>query len=458
MKTSVPVVLSFIIIFFVNMTATAQLTAADSVALKRLDALLEKHETDPQVLVTEMNSVPRWNGTTLVGGAMYDNGYAVGIHTAFPQTSLHVVGNDETLTLEEATANSLGTGTMMLLRGYTANQSISEGRIGLVPEDGFYSYRSGAIEIRPQSRINFYKSFTVTDPSNLAMTIVGSGIGIGTPNPHPSAALDISSTSQGLLIPRMNCTQRLSIPNPANGLLVYQIDAVRGVYYYDDTAWKSISNVDSIKSSLHAGNGIIISGDSIVNAAPDQVVTLEGSGATSVYGTYPHFGIITPEVTIEGKNGISVKGEFPHFTISSTIKAPQVQNDDNEINNLKEQLKQQQAQIDDLKAAITSLTVSAGDLSTGKMAVSLSGAWLGQNVPNPFRGTAVINYTLPGMYSSAKLLIADNGGKTIKEIRLSGKGNGSAIIDASVLAAGSYRYSLMVDGKLAGTRQMVVIK
>lgn len=33
-------------------------------------------------------------------------------------------------------------------------------------------------------------------------------MGIGTNNPHPSAKLDVSSTSQGLLIPRMTTTER----------------------------------------------------------------------------------------------------------------------------------------------------------------------------------------------------------------------------------------------------------
>ena len=49
-------------------------------------------------------------------------------------------------------------------------------------------------------------------------------VGVGTVNPAPSAALDISSTSKGLLPPRMSYQQIQAIPSPANGLLVYDTD------------------------------------------------------------------------------------------------------------------------------------------------------------------------------------------------------------------------------------------
>ena len=49
-------------------------------------------ETDPQVASTISNKIPRWNGTSLVDGAMMDDGSFVGIGATVPQTKLHVVG------------------------------------------------------------------------------------------------------------------------------------------------------------------------------------------------------------------------------------------------------------------------------------------------------------------------------------------------------------------------------
>ena len=53
------------------------------------------------------------------------------------------------------------------------------------------------------------------------------GVGIGTTAPDGSAALDITATNKGLLIPRMNLASINAIPNPARGLLVYDSAANR---------------------------------------------------------------------------------------------------------------------------------------------------------------------------------------------------------------------------------------
>jgi trimeric autotransporter adhesin len=47
------------------------------------------------------------------------------------------------------------------------------------------------------------------------------GTGIGTSNPDASAALDITHTAKGLLIPRMATAHIAAVANPAKGLLVY---------------------------------------------------------------------------------------------------------------------------------------------------------------------------------------------------------------------------------------------
>jgi hypothetical protein len=46
-------------------------------------------------------------------------------------------------------------------------------------------------------------------------------VSIGTPTPDQTAILDLSSTSQGLLLPRMTTAQRDAISTPAVGLMIY---------------------------------------------------------------------------------------------------------------------------------------------------------------------------------------------------------------------------------------------
>jgi len=62
-------------------------------------------------------------------------------------------------------------------------------------------------------------------------------VGIGTLDPHPSAMLDIASESKGVLIPRMTSAQREGIPNPGNGLLVFDVNTP-GFWYFDGVQWR----------------------------------------------------------------------------------------------------------------------------------------------------------------------------------------------------------------------------
>ena len=79
---------------------------------------------------------------------------------------------------------------------------------------------------------------TVTAQNNL---------GIGTSSPNASAKLDVSSTTQGVLVPRMNQAQRNAISSPATGLLIYQTDNTPGFYFYNG-AWTALSGGSSSSS------------------------------------------------------------------------------------------------------------------------------------------------------------------------------------------------------------------
>ncbi len=111
-------------------------------------------------------------------------------------------------------------------------------------------------------------------------------------------------------------------------------------------------------------------------------------------------------------------------------------------------------QIDELKAMIVS-NKSAGNSELLTVAASAS---LQQNIPNPFTNTTVIGYTLPQKFTSAQILISDKNGIALKAITISGSGKGTVNVDASTLSSGAYQYSLIVDGRLIDTKQMVLAK
>ncbi len=60
-------------------------------------------------------------------------------------------------------------------------------------------------------------------------------VGIGTNTPNTNAALDITSSSKGMLIPRMDSVSRKNIP-VTNGLMVYDT-TTKCFWYHDGTRW-----------------------------------------------------------------------------------------------------------------------------------------------------------------------------------------------------------------------------
>ena len=89
---------------------------------------------------------------------------------------------------------------------------------------------------------------------------------------------------------------------------------------------------------------------------------------------------------------------------------------------------------------------------------SISSISLGQNIPNPFSRTTVIQYELPVGIEKAELLISDEIGRVIKTISLAKTGRGTVNIDAALLSSGIYNYSLAIDGGIVETRKMIVRK
>lgn len=107
-------------------------------------------------------------------------------------------------------------------------------------------------------------------------TFAQQGFGLGTQPIHSSSIVDISKTNKGLLIPRMLQSQRASISNPADGLLLYDSTTHR-FYQYQDGVWSYfINNTFWTKSSV---GRYIYSSDSIGigTSSPDKRLQVYGN-------------------------------------------------------------------------------------------------------------------------------------------------------------------------------------
>ncbi len=97
----------------------------------------------------------------------------------------------------------------------------------------------------------------VTDSGNLHNA--GGSVGVGTATPDASAKLEVSSTSQGFLPPRLTTAQMLAIASPATGLIVFNTD-LDSLYCTVGGKWRPLSWSDK------PSPGQVVETDGIVGA------------------------------------------------------------------------------------------------------------------------------------------------------------------------------------------------
>ena len=120
-----------------------------------------------------------------------------------------------------------------------------------------------------------------------------------------------------------------------------------------------------------------------------------------------------------------------------------------------EAIKEQQIQIEELKAALGSDDALKGVIATTSNSDQVSST-LYQNVPNPFTEETTISFSLGESVESASLFIYDMNGKQVKSFDLSKRRHSQISILGGEMDPGIYVYSLVADGLLIGTKQMIL--
>jgi trimeric autotransporter adhesin len=209
--------------------------------------------------------------------------------------------------------------------------------------------------------------------------------------------------------------------------------------------------------AMHGGGGMDVGknvqDDPVMKQAMQEKAAIIETGfiaqdvekAASAVG-YAFSGVDKPKDAEQSFYGLRYSDFVPPLVKSVQELSAANDSKDSVINALQTQVDSVQTQINELRALVM------GQKS------ALSGASLDQNAPNPFNGSTVIGYSLPAGVSSAQLQITDATGKIVSTIPLSGSGRSSVTADAAGLASGTYQYSLVVNGKLVSTKQMVLVR
>jgi len=158
----------------------------------------------------------------------------------------------------------------------------------------------------------------------ITCTFLFSQVGIGTTTPDASSELDITSTTSGILIPRMTQAQRDAITSPATGLLIYQTDNTPSFYYYNGAIWTTFGGADNDWTVV--GNNIYNANTGNVgvgNTAPSTKFHLTGTstlanagGLTTIYSNDFSSGGVTSVAA--GANTCATATTIWHVDTTST--------------------------------------------------------------------------------------------------------------------------------------------
>jgi hypothetical protein len=144
-----------------------------------------------------------------------------------------------------------------------------------------------------------------------------SQIGIGTTSPNASAKLDVSSSSKGFLLPKMNLLQRNAIANPTTGLQVYCTDCGYNstgiLQIFNGTSWINTDEETLTLLSYPQDGKVLIQFNSISNATDYEIYYKLNSN--TAWTTYTDGVSTTAGVTVEGL----INGNLYDFKVKAIV-------------------------------------------------------------------------------------------------------------------------------------------
>lgn len=160
-----------------------------------------------------------------------------------------------------------------------------------------------------------------------------------------------------------------------------------------------------------------------------------------------HYGLIAQEVR-EVYPDMVYEGEDGYLSVNYTELIPV----------LIQSVKELRAEVEALKSAATQAQAHASYATSGIDAQEAGNAagYARQNDPNPFSGKTEIEMFVPQGTAKAVLGIYNLDGSLVEQHEIADRGTSSHTLYANRLEAGTYLYTLTLDGNTVSTRKMIV--
>ena len=120
-------------------------------------------------------------------------------------------------------------------------------------------------------------------------------------------------------------------------------------------------------------------------------------------------------------------------------------------------LEQQNSELEARLARLEAMVLGNGATNTklGTSNTTINGVELGQNRPNPSGVSTMIDYTLPKDLTNANLVVFDLNGRELSSQAIN-DASGVVEVNTSKMAAGTYVYAIVVEGRAVARKKMIV--
>lgn len=456
--------------------------------------------------VNATHRVPRWNGNAFVSGSIFDNGNNVGIQTTSPSYPLTLGGSSVVFGIDNgaslAARNTSGDYETYLVPRWTNNvMYLKYGIGGFAIQSGpsatvMFMSPSGSIgigvsnpahtlDINGQVRIrhngvtsgiwynnsgnaervfqgmynnDYYGLYSSSTGWQYFYGMAGfPKFGVGTIALSEMHILHRTGggAAYGLRIENASSSYWNLYTNAAGPLTFYCNGALKGQIACETGAYTALSD-QRFKKNITSLEPVL---DRVMQLNAKRYEYITGCSRQSLGFIAQDVDKLFPEIVYLNQ---SDNGEADYYTMDysgfGVIAVKAIQELKAEMNKKDDEILQLKSRLDQLESALSSCCISyhPNDKSISNLS-SGNSARLEQNTPNPFSEETTIHYYLPSE-SKGEIKILSLDGQQILTLSINQTGNGEVRISGGAMSAGTYTYTLIVNGKAVESKIMTLTK